>query len=97
MRDTILHEIAHAIAGVRNGHNHVWKSVCRRIGADPKRLDRTATVPPAPFEIFCPLCDTVVARRYRRVNESVLGRMGCGRCGRFSLGELVVRMIEPSE
>jgi hypothetical protein len=36
-KDTILHEIAHAIAGIRNGHNYVWKRVCLEIGAPPVR------------------------------------------------------------
>lgn len=31
-KDTLLHEIAHAIAGVENDHNHVWKNICTQIG-----------------------------------------------------------------
>lgn len=34
-RDTILHEIAHAIAGYRAAHGPAWKAVCRKIGARP--------------------------------------------------------------
>ena len=34
--DTILHEIAHAIAGVKAGHGPAWKAIARRIGATPK-------------------------------------------------------------
>ena len=34
--DTILHEIAHALAGASAGHGPVWKAVARRIGATPK-------------------------------------------------------------
>ena len=34
--DTILHEIAHAIAGVKAGHGPAWKAVAKRIGATPK-------------------------------------------------------------
>lgn len=34
--DTILHEIAHALAGANAGHGPVWKAVARRIGATPK-------------------------------------------------------------
>ena len=36
LRDTVLHEIAHAIAGISAGHGPEWKSVARRIGATPK-------------------------------------------------------------
>lgn len=34
--DTILHEIAHALAGPRAGHGTVWKEIARRLGATPK-------------------------------------------------------------
>ena len=34
--DTILHEIAHALAGPEAGHGLQWRTVASRIGADPK-------------------------------------------------------------
>jgi hypothetical protein len=37
VRDTILHEIAHALAPPRSGHGIEWKRVCVAIGADPTR------------------------------------------------------------
>jgi predicted SprT family Zn-dependent metalloprotease len=37
VKDTILHEIAHAIAGVGAGHGIEWKRVCLQIGAKPER------------------------------------------------------------
>lgn len=36
IRDTVLHEIAHAIAGPEAGHGPLWKAVARRIGATPE-------------------------------------------------------------
>lgn len=33
--DTILHEIAHAIVGIGNGHNRVWKEKAISLGASP--------------------------------------------------------------
>lgn len=36
VRNTILHEIAHALAGYEAGHGTKWKEVARRIGAEPK-------------------------------------------------------------
>ncbi len=40
--NTILHEIAHAIAycryGCSQGHNNNWKSICVEIGANPRRV-----------------------------------------------------------
>lgn len=34
--DTILHEIAHALAGPAARHGPAWKSIARRLGATPK-------------------------------------------------------------
>ena len=34
--DTILHEIAHALAGAKAGHGPAWKAIATRIGATPK-------------------------------------------------------------
>ena len=34
--DTILHEIAHALAGPKAGHGPAWKKIARRLGATPK-------------------------------------------------------------
>ena len=36
IRDTMLHEIAHAIAGHEAGHGPLWKVTARRIGATPR-------------------------------------------------------------
>ena len=36
VRDTILHEIAHALAGASARHGPAWKAVATRIGATPK-------------------------------------------------------------
>ena len=36
IRDTVLHEIAHAIAGYEAGHGPLWKTTARRIGATPR-------------------------------------------------------------
>ena len=36
IRDTILHEIAHALAGPEARHGAQWKAIARRIGATPR-------------------------------------------------------------
>ncbi len=42
VRDTILHEIAHALAP--GGHHAAWRRMCARIGANPKRCFSAKTV-----------------------------------------------------
>src|SRR5580704_1150694 len=37
IRDTILHEIAHALVGPGHGHDAVWQAKCVEIGAKPER------------------------------------------------------------
>ena len=60
VRDTILHEIAHALTP-RDGHGIQWKRKCIEIGARPERCYRAAKVvtpalAPAPYGIGCPAC-----------------------------------------
>lgn len=40
--NTILHEIAHALAGHHAGHGPYWQEVCRNIGARPERCNGEA-------------------------------------------------------
>ena len=36
IRDTVLHEIAHALAGPEAGHGPLWREAARRLGATPR-------------------------------------------------------------
>jgi len=44
IKDTILHEIAHALTGLGNGHNYRWRMKCVQVGARPERCYSSATV-----------------------------------------------------
>jgi predicted SprT family Zn-dependent metalloprotease len=89
VRDTILHEIAHAIAGVKNGHNHLWKETCRKIGARPRRLaGEGVKVVQAPYIIVCDCCQRSLGKRHRRVSARKLARSYCRSCGPQSMGKL---------
>ncbi len=67
VRDTLLHEIAHALEPT-DGHGPRWKAACRRIGAKPARCftDAQVVTPPrrpAACELGCPKCDQWSDRR----------------------------------
>ena len=82
VRDTILHEIAHALAGHANGHNHVWKRIAQRIGARPERCySRSRVTTPDPK--FVGHCQTQGCRGFytNRRRDT-----WCLRCARLALG-----------
>ena len=77
VRDTILHEIAHALAP-DDGHGELWKRKCREIGADPRRCytDDQVISPPrrsAPYEIGCERCGWW-HDRHRRTRRKLICR-----------------------
>lgn len=63
-RQTILHEIAHALVGGRNGHNWKWRMKYREIGGTGGRTGTGVTAPPK-FEGKCPSCELKVYRDKR--------------------------------
>lgn len=72
VEDTILHEIAHALAGFTAGHGADWQRQCRLIGAKPERCGNYV-LPPKRFVGTCPACGHE-SRRERRT------QVACGRC-----------------
>lgn len=87
VRDTLLHEIAHALAGWRAGHGPRWREVARRIGATPTRCFDVASVktPAAPYSLVCPSCGEAQPR-WRRTRTRWACRDCCARYngGRYS-------------
>lgn len=76
--DTILHEIAHALAGPRAGHGPKWKSIASRLGARPK------SCAPEPEDVrerrqaakaTCKLGDTVAFRGKGRIQKGIVMRL----------------------
>jgi predicted SprT family Zn-dependent metalloprotease len=67
VRDTLLHEIAHALAGPAARHGPVWKAVAARIGATPRACDSSpnTVVRPGDWQSTCPGCNRT-HHRYRR-------------------------------
>jgi predicted SprT family Zn-dependent metalloprotease len=91
VRDTILHEIAHALTP-GDGHANRWKAACVKVGARPIRCysdDAVASPPrrPARFQIGCPSCGWW-ADRHRRTRRKLV----CRSCRR----EIVLRLANPA-
>lgn len=65
IRDTILHEIAHALAGRDAGHGPVWQAAVRKIGGKAERCKATKASPEKSVIGTCPICHKVVAQQHR--------------------------------
>jgi predicted SprT family Zn-dependent metalloprotease len=81
VRDTLLHEIAHAIAGHDAGHGPRWRAVCRRIGARPERVDRKANMPAGQWVAVCRQCGHAYDRHRRPMKRAVYYCRDCGKAG----------------
>lgn len=92
IRDTILHEIAHALVGPGHGHDKVWKRKCIEIGARPLRY-RLADMPEGKWRARCWGCGCQF-HRYRRPKRA--RGWFCRRCGP-EVGRLVWKSQESPE
>ena len=80
IRATLLHEIAHALAGPGHGHDATWQQIAREIGVAPNRLAGDEVEMPRPnWALRCEACGEVVAQRHRRALD--LTRVRCAACG----------------
>ena len=77
VRETILHEIAHARVGASHGHDAVWRAEARRIGSTGRRLvDPQAPRVEGRWRGTCPAGHTVT--RMRRPSVP----LACATCSR---------------
>lgn len=64
VKDTILHEIAHALVGKGHGHNHIWKNQARAIGCRANRCKSIEVDVQPKYKAKCKGCGkTHVAHR----------------------------------
>jgi predicted SprT family Zn-dependent metalloprotease len=77
VRDTLLHEIAHALVGPGHGHDALWRRKCLEVGARPVRCGRAA-MPEGRWRARCGGCGQEF-HRYRRPKR--LHGWYCVRCG----------------
>ena len=94
--DTILHEIAHALAAIETrencGHDERWKAICRRIGARPERCYDSDEVkaPDAPWVLAHQQTGEIFSHYHRKPNKDLSQTFIRGR-KKETLGQLEVR------
>ena len=71
VRNTILHEIAHALVGPGHGHDFVWKAQARALGVRPESCSRSCVAPLGKWVAVCPRC-SYEHNAYRKPHVSKL-------------------------
>lgn len=79
VRDTLLHEIAHALAGPSAKHGPAWRAVARSIGATPVASADGPNLRPelAPWVGTCPAGHESPRRYFRKPRQNY----SCRQCG----------------
>ena len=87
IRNTILHEIAHALIGPRAGHGPKWRAMARSIGAKPQACSSESVTVPPKLVAECPRCNTQYGR-----HRAPSGPRACGSsaCKQVSFGDKVL-------
>ena len=80
VRNTILHEAAHALAGIDAGHGWRWAAKCRELGIKPQRCtDASAVMPEGTVAILCPTHGEV-GRQHRMPKRNARSYLVCRQC-----------------
>lgn len=76
-RNTVLHEVAHALAGPGSGHGNRWKTEAIRVGADPHARTEIPVSPEFKWIGICPRCGETIGR-HRLTTKAK--RVACRAC-----------------
>lgn len=80
LKNTILHEVAHALAGWQAGHGLQWQQVCKSIGLNnPTRLCDFPTAAQPKWLITCK-CNPRGTYRYRLTTRIKTHQQKCHKC-----------------
>jgi predicted SprT family Zn-dependent metalloprotease len=77
IRNTLLHEVAHALAGSVHGHDETWRQIAVSIGCDGKRCHSTPFTKTS-WTVTCP-CGSVNLRRHT-LRKSFMEKRVCVKC-----------------
>ena len=78
VKNTMLHEIAHALCGRGTGHSKIWKTKCLELGIKPERLIKINKIkmPKPKYVIKCPNCHNQTPR-FRKMGKELACRLCC--------------------
>lgn len=75
-KTTVLHEIAHVLAGKGHHHDNTWKEKAKEVGIEnPQRLSNTTYKRPYKYKLTCPHCGRVTYRTRKPLKD-----LACGKC-----------------
>lgn len=89
VRDTILHEIAHVLAGAKAGHGVKWQMWAIRIGARPERCAMNVDMPEGGIEGVCTPGCTARHNRHRMPPARLRNAYQCNNCKGFVTWRIV--------
>jgi predicted SprT family Zn-dependent metalloprotease len=90
VKNTLLHEIAHALAGPYQGHNHVWAAKCALVGIPAVRCysSENTVAPVVRYRLRCPLCGSTHA-----LARATTRRFSCKICMRKGIDRIGAEMV----
>jgi len=81
VKDTILHEIAHALVGAGHGHDNVWRRKALEIGCNGKRCYSAKEVTRVKGK-YIAICNTCKNESYKFKKPSPRLQYSCGKCSK---------------
>lgn len=76
IKDVLLHEIAHALAGYEAAHGPVWKKWAVKVGCKPEVKTKKAVRSELKWVIYCTGCE-LKGQRSRKIRD---GMYLCNKC-----------------
>jgi len=78
VKDTILHEIAHAIVGFEAGHGKEFKRVAKRLGCTSLTAAKAGRVPDPAYVLYSPKTGNILKKWARRPNKQTFNTLEWG-------------------
>lgn len=97
IKDTLLHEIAHALVGHGHGHSKVWKEKAIEIGCSGKRcynpmedlIKHEELNSNAKYKLVCDSCGTITPRHRKPKRKT-----SCGKCDSRYNDKYLLKLVQ---